>query len=456
MGGGEATRLEKLYIRDFALVTEQTVRLGPGLNVITGESGSGKSVLIALAPGGGLRSRVALNGAPSSLRLLRELAGLLVDTNGQHSTLALRDPATQLELLDRIAGTAPLAAAYGSSLAALRAVEARLDELDELDNEGERARLQKLVDAVKSYARRYAFSAADAEATQERLSRLERLMKTASAAGFGGGRITTSEQLLAAAEEAGAKLAAYYEMEGQREGWEAQLMDLAADIRRRALALGTVSVSGWAEDRTGGGSVPILILDELDSGIGARLGGAPTAGAAAASGASRGGMLPYTFDAEESDGSGSQSDGESSSSYGGDELPPDVVAAAAMNVHPDDELLGMSVYDTEQPPQQYDTPYDAPYTSSAAQGSYDSGDSGNGTDRQYDAAVGTEVVADSAYNYNVGGGGGRFVVVPLGHEREFKDMFNTIMSFTRADYEKEAMRSFELTLWQALRDSGNV
>ena len=71
---------------------------------------------------------------------------------------------------------------------------------------------------VKSYARRYAFSAADAEATQERLSRLERLMKTASAAGFGGGRITTSEQLLAAAEEAGAKLAAYYEMEGERGG----------------------------------------------------------------------------------------------------------------------------------------------------------------------------------------------------------------------------------------------
>lgn len=33
--------------RNFALVTEQQVDLSPGLNVITGESGSGKSVLLA-------------------------------------------------------------------------------------------------------------------------------------------------------------------------------------------------------------------------------------------------------------------------------------------------------------------------------------------------------------------------------------------------------------------------
>lgn len=37
-----------------------------------------------------------LNGAASSLRVLRELGQLLVDSNGQHSTLALRDPETQV------------------------------------------------------------------------------------------------------------------------------------------------------------------------------------------------------------------------------------------------------------------------------------------------------------------------------------------------------------------------
>ena len=51
-----------------------------------------------------LRSRVLVNGAPSSLRVLRQLGELLVDVNGQHAALGLRDAPTQLALLDRVAG----------------------------------------------------------------------------------------------------------------------------------------------------------------------------------------------------------------------------------------------------------------------------------------------------------------------------------------------------------------
>ena len=40
------TCLLELRIKDFALVSEEVVRFSPGLNVITGESGSGKSVLV--------------------------------------------------------------------------------------------------------------------------------------------------------------------------------------------------------------------------------------------------------------------------------------------------------------------------------------------------------------------------------------------------------------------------
>ena len=40
------TFIRDLRIRDFALVEDQVVRLAPGLNVITGESGAGKSVLV--------------------------------------------------------------------------------------------------------------------------------------------------------------------------------------------------------------------------------------------------------------------------------------------------------------------------------------------------------------------------------------------------------------------------
>ncbi len=40
------TFIRSLRIRDFALVEDQLIRLAPGLNVITGESGAGKSVLV--------------------------------------------------------------------------------------------------------------------------------------------------------------------------------------------------------------------------------------------------------------------------------------------------------------------------------------------------------------------------------------------------------------------------
>lgn len=38
--------LEELYIRDFALITEQRINFSSGLNVITGETGAGKSIIL--------------------------------------------------------------------------------------------------------------------------------------------------------------------------------------------------------------------------------------------------------------------------------------------------------------------------------------------------------------------------------------------------------------------------
>jgi predicted ATPase len=42
----ERTRLASIYIQDFVLVKKQLVRFGTGMNVISGQSGSGKSVLL--------------------------------------------------------------------------------------------------------------------------------------------------------------------------------------------------------------------------------------------------------------------------------------------------------------------------------------------------------------------------------------------------------------------------
>lgn len=217
------TYLSSITISNFALVDSQELRLSPGFNVITGESGSGKSVLlealslllgspvgedvirppattavvegtlsvapshrpalrhllkslglpdrstchgttgseddvlkikreVTLGPNGGARSRCFLNGTPTSVRVLREVGRALVDVNGQHATVSLRDAETQLDLLDRLGGLGPKAAALRNLWTDLITARAALRSLDELADEHERAELQALVDDVASVA----------------------------------------------------------------------------------------------------------------------------------------------------------------------------------------------------------------------------------------------------------------------------------------------------------------
>lgn len=60
--------------------------------------------ILSQSQGASTRSRCYINGVATSLRVLRELGSVLVDTNGQHSSQSLKEPHTQLALLDRIAG----------------------------------------------------------------------------------------------------------------------------------------------------------------------------------------------------------------------------------------------------------------------------------------------------------------------------------------------------------------
>ncbi|KAL0026315.1 hypothetical protein WJX77_010508 [Trebouxia sp. C0004] len=215
--------------RNFALIEEQNVSFKPGLNVITGESGAGKSVLVealgqvfgmpasdncvrppattasveahlhlsavhqaalpkllaslglptttpsfssspltttqssssSLPPANELvlrreistvetsvRSRCYVNGTATSLRVLRELRAALVDVNGQHTALSIRDSVTQVAMLDRIAGTTSQAAAFGASLHTLRQMEQQLADIASLGNEDERNEVQQMIQEV--------------------------------------------------------------------------------------------------------------------------------------------------------------------------------------------------------------------------------------------------------------------------------------------------------------------
>ena len=175
--------LAELRVRDVATIADATLQLGPGLNVLTGETGAGKSMLVdalglllggrsdsqAVRPGAGRavvegafegldrallrriealgldaedgrivirrdvstegRSRAWVNGSPTTVAVLTALGGLLVDLHGQQETVSLLRPDTQREILDAYAGAdAELTAVEQAhaTLVALREQEASL------------------------------------------------------------------------------------------------------------------------------------------------------------------------------------------------------------------------------------------------------------------------------------------------------------------------------------------
>ncbi|MGH7564455.1 MAG: DNA repair protein RecN [Gemmatimonadota bacterium] len=142
--------LRRLKITDLALIEDVEIELGPGLNVLTGETGAGKSVIvesIALLVGGraaatviregaeravveGLFSddgddgdewvarrevwrdrsnRCYLDGTMATARTLKERTGGHVAIHGQHEDQRLLERGVQREILDAWAGASALA-----------------------------------------------------------------------------------------------------------------------------------------------------------------------------------------------------------------------------------------------------------------------------------------------------------------------------------------------------------
>ncbi len=185
--------LDELHISDVALIREATFAPGPGLTVVTGETGAGKTALLSslkLLAGeradagmiredqGSLsvegrfyldgspeegdvvarrfstqgRSRISLNGVPSSVKELAYRIGSSIDLCGQHEHQRLLNPKHQLALLDAWAKeevSGPLAE-YRSAYKAAAAAQAELDRLNKLAHESEVAldRARYVVDQV--------------------------------------------------------------------------------------------------------------------------------------------------------------------------------------------------------------------------------------------------------------------------------------------------------------------
>jgi DNA repair protein RecN (Recombination protein N) len=166
--------LKELKVRDLALVAESRVRFGPGLNLLTGETGSGKSLIVdALsltlgARGGvdlvrhgaeratvegifesggaalvlqrelGKRSAARIDGRHANPGQLRELGRNLVALHGQQEHQALLDSDTQTELLDGYAGSLELRAAVAASHATWLGAVNKVRDLEQLRSRGQR------------------------------------------------------------------------------------------------------------------------------------------------------------------------------------------------------------------------------------------------------------------------------------------------------------------------------
>jgi len=183
--------LSSLQIENVAVIQKAEVHFEPGLNVLTGETGAGKSILIdsinailgnrtskdlvrtgaakaviraafeqvppavldkleqsgyersealllSRGPPAGERTACRINGRPATAAVLRELCGGLININGQHDSVGLLNPAHHLGILDDYAQNRTVFQEYYALYRELVRVKRELDAL--ITDEAEKQR----------------------------------------------------------------------------------------------------------------------------------------------------------------------------------------------------------------------------------------------------------------------------------------------------------------------------
>lgn len=176
--------LTSLTVKNYALIDELQLQFGKKLNIITGETGAGKSILLGAlglllgqrADSGALldksakcivegefdsknksieeffhineldiesrilirreiskdgKSRAFINDTPVNISQLKDLGNLLVDIHSQHETLLLNKSGFQLSVVDSFAGTENDLTEYRSLFLEHKKLKKEIDELKE-------------------------------------------------------------------------------------------------------------------------------------------------------------------------------------------------------------------------------------------------------------------------------------------------------------------------------------
>lgn len=174
--------LKRLVIKNYALIDNLDISFSDELNIMTGETGAGKSIILGalslilgqraeskyffnqqqkciiegtflinefhlddffkendldydretvlrreISPDG--KSRAFINDTPVTLNTLKQLGEKLIDVHSQHATLEINDESFQLLVLDTIAGNGELLRRYKETYKSYRQTESKLKEL---------------------------------------------------------------------------------------------------------------------------------------------------------------------------------------------------------------------------------------------------------------------------------------------------------------------------------------
>jgi DNA repair protein RecN (Recombination protein N) len=176
--------LNRLIIRNYALIEDLDISFAKGLNILTGETGAGKSIIMGalslilgnraesryffnqekkciieghfLVEGYDLnkffedneldfeaetvlrreissegKSRAFINDTPVTLAILKQLGEYLIDIHSQHATLEINDEGFQRLVVDTLAANTPLLTQYQSRYKEYKTKQHQLKELKE-------------------------------------------------------------------------------------------------------------------------------------------------------------------------------------------------------------------------------------------------------------------------------------------------------------------------------------